>query len=529
MEKMTSPAASAPAVYKVYGTVRDQYQQHIVGALIGAFDKDIRSEQDLGRAKTDQNGYYEIDYVGQQFALTDKNAADVFVRLYNANGGIRYESPITYNAPQQLELDIDLSGQAFEGPSDFEQMQAAIIPYTGDLDLSTLSENDKLHDITFLINKTGLPQDKIEDFGMAWRFGSLTKVEPAIYYGLLRENIPGNTLSNSLSHLSSNVYEPQLNYILDGMMHENIDVLMSGIKKAIADNIIAYRFTASLSRIREQLTAAMNAYAQSHPVTGDPSQIFTKLQIAGLSKDDSDQFMTLYSQHLGTIDQLFTNLQANPTLGPSTDKVNAVFQLSGLTNGNMDLTRYLVESQSISRPDDLKKLAGYDSHDWQSILEQIGQTGGGRTTPGERLEAGFTSKFPTAAFTARLQKDTQSPITHAGHIAGFLNAHPEFDLLHTRVHQFANAHPEFFSQPSPFTHNTAAPGGTISPDGTPPAALPDQAALTDQLKKIQRVFKIAPTYQATAALMQDNIHSAVQVYRMGKENFVRKYGNTVGQ
>lgn len=507
MEKTFSAAATTAS--KVYGNVRDKYQQPLANVTIGAFDKDIRSEQQLGRVQTDAKGYYEISYTPENFSYTDKNAADVFVRLYDANAAILYESPVTFNAKAQLNIDIDLSGQAFRGSSEFEQMQAGIIPYTGQLDLSALSENEKVKDISFLINKTGLPQDKIEDFAMAYRFFSLTKVEAAIFYGLLREGLPGNTLSNTLSHLTNDVYEPQLSFILDGLMHENIAVLLNGIKKAVSDNIIAYRFLANLDGLKKQLTAAIQEYNRSHPVTGDPGAIFAKLQIAGLSKEDSDEFMTSYSAHLGTIDQLFTNLQTHPNLARHNDKLNAVFQLSELTGGNMTLTTHLIKSGMITQPDDLKKLARYNSEDWEAILSKKEIASGLSAT---KLEANFTRKFPTAAFTARLEKDNNSSISHAATIAGFLNAHPNFDLLHTRIHQFAKTHPASFS-----SKNITSDKKTASQTNL------DATTFADHLKRVQRVFKLAPTYTATAALLEDNIHSASQIYQIGKDNFIRQY------
>jgi len=45
MEKTASSTSTTGTAYKVYGNVRDQYQQPLAGVTIAAFDKDIRSEQ----------------------------------------------------------------------------------------------------------------------------------------------------------------------------------------------------------------------------------------------------------------------------------------------------------------------------------------------------------------------------------------------------------------------------------------------------------------------------------------------------
>ena len=45
---------------------------------------------------------------------------------------------------------------------------------------------------------------------------------------------------------------------------------------------------------------------------------------------------------------------------------------------------------------------------------------------------------------------------------------------------------------------------------------------------MQRVFKLAPTFEATDALLADDLHSAQQVYRMGETEFVRRYADRPG-
>src|SRR5438309_756488 len=128
--------------YKIYGTARGAYQQPLAGTTVKAFDKDIRSEQLLGETKTNEQGYHEIFYMQEQFAVTDKQAADVLVRVYDAAEGkenaptVLKESPVYYNAPAQLQVDISLSDKLYKGLSEFEQMIANVTPFTGQLPLS---------------------------------------------------------------------------------------------------------------------------------------------------------------------------------------------------------------------------------------------------------------------------------------------------------------------------------------------------------------------------------------------------------
>ena len=514
MKKNTASKSHAETKYLVRGTVRDQFQQRLPGAQVMAYDKDIRSEQELGRAKTGKTGQFEIAYSQKQFATEDKDAADVFVRLYDKKNKLVYESPITYNAPRELEVDINLSTQPYLGLSEFEKVRDDITPFTGRLALSSLTETDQVKDISFLTNKTGLPTDQIESLAMAYRFGTLTKIDPAIFYGLLREKVASGMLANALGNLGSASFETRLSTALDALMRTNIDALMTGIQKAITDNIIAYRFQENLSSIRESLQAAIVAYLREHPVTLDPSVLFQKLQIAGLSPDESSQFTTLLSSHVGDFDTFFSKLPNNPSLAGKSQKLQAVFDLGRLTGDHIGLVNHLVKSFDIQTPDDLKKLAGNNFDDWKKIFAdaRIKAPARGMSKDeteqqdafSKKIELNFTRKFPTSAFTARLKKDGSSNIEQREKLAEYLEGQPEFDLLHTRIGQFIKSNPpKQISQAD--TNN-----------------------LVTELKKIQRLFKLGPDYETVKLLLSRGIHSASQIRRMGKDQFLRRYAPSMG-
>ncbi len=78
-------------------------------------------------------------------------------------------------------------------------------------------------------------------------------------------------------------------------------------------------------------------------------------------------------------------------------------------------------------------------------------------------------------------------------------------MLNTPVDEFLknNAHPEF-------------------------RELAKDEGFTLEVKAVQRVFKLAPTFEATDTLLADDVHSAQQIYRMGETEFVRRYADRPG-
>ncbi|MEO7486060.1 MAG: carboxypeptidase-like regulatory domain-containing protein, partial [Ferruginibacter sp.] len=400
--------------YSISGTVRNQYQQPMPGVIVTAFDKDIRSEQVLGKAQTNDQGFYTIAYSQQQFADTDKDAADVFLRLYNPAGAVLKQTDIFYNAPAQLTIDISLGAQPYKGISELEQVLAVVTPYTGKLTLDALTENVDVQDITFLINKTGLSRDKIEALAMAYRFQSQTKIYAAVFYGLLREGVPGDTTQRLLQNISAPTFEQLLNQKLEGMMYENIDVLMKSFQQAITDNIIPFGLSAEAEKIKEQLMRIMLAYQKQHPETGITSVLFQKVQGSGLSDEDTKRVMEDLSKHQGDYQSFFAALNEDATFSGNTDRLDAVFQLSQLTGDHLPLVNHLVNTRDIKKVADIKKLAANTAGDWEKIIvdQKLEPPPSKDSSVSDRiknfakkLETTFTKKFPTTAFAAKLKKD----------------------------------------------------------------------------------------------------------------------------
>jgi hypothetical protein len=128
---------------------------------------------------------------------------------------------------------------------------------------------------------------------------------------------------------------------------------------------------------------------------------------------------------------------------------------------------------------------------------------------GKTLERQFREAFPTTAFAGGLERALNNGgskgLRHAEALGKFLDVHKDFELLNTPVDDFLKS--------------------SIHPDFEPLAKNED---FRFEVKAVQRVFKLAPTFEATDALLADNIHSAQKVYRMGETEFVRRYADRSG-
>jgi Tc toxin complex TcA C-terminal TcB-binding domain/Neuraminidase-like domain/Salmonella virulence plasmid 28.1kDa A protein len=520
IEVMVDPAgASAKSDYQVYGVVRDSLQNPLAGATVKAFDQDIRNQQPLGKpAVSEASGAYYIAYAREDFATTDLLAADVLVSVYDKDGKLLKQSDIYYNAPASLRIDIDLSTTPYAGPSEFEQVVSAVTPFIGKITLAELTEDQKTQDITFLISKTGLPREQVQAVVMAFRFEKNTQIEAAAFYGLIQHGPSTSVLTQPTASSSTTTFDQNSTFTFAALMREDIDSLISSLQSAIDANIVPYRVGAELDSIRKLLIAAQQNYLKNNPVTASPSTLTMKLAIAGLQGDQVTAFTSLFSATAGTPQDFWKTLAQDPSFqAQKVSFLQSVFTLSQLTGEQVVLTDQLIQAEKIQSTGDLSKLAANTSQDWQVILQEhkiqppVGIPGANDADKlsnyATELEQNFTNAFPTPAFTARIKGDNQSKIPNAAGIAAFLDANPGFDLLNTRIGAYLAK------------SNSAKPdqiGGT------------SQTGLGNQLKKTQRIFKLAPDYSSANVLLGDDIDSAHKVYRMGQNNFVAKYGPTMG-
>lgn len=71
---------------RVLGVARHPNGRPGAGLTVRAFDRDLRREQPLGEARTDEQGFYQIIYSPEQFARAEKATADLVVRSASADG-----------------------------------------------------------------------------------------------------------------------------------------------------------------------------------------------------------------------------------------------------------------------------------------------------------------------------------------------------------------------------------------------------------------------------------------------------------
>ena len=530
------PPAKAPAVvYKITGSVYDEWIEPMTGATVKAFGQGLRSEVELGSAVTDGEGKYAIHYgaagvvsgngeavagatVGAGSGLTGSavsggatgavtGATDVVLRLYGSNGALLYTSPVYYDAGAELEADIDLGPYPYRGDSEFTAVVKKITPFLGGLTIDQLNENSNVHDLTYLIGKTGISVDVLLTLVAGYRFGKLTGVDSGVLYGILRE------VGDFSAALPDDV-DAGLQQVYVDLWSNPVATMMAAFGEAADSNIIPYKLWADQANVQAQL----QRLKQAPPAAGTAVSLPAIYQQVGLAELNAQQSLTVLElfQASAVDDDFWSGLAGNAVFqgdgAAGLNKLKVVLQLSDWTMGNTGVVSSIMQQHKITGPDDLRSLVAYNTNDWVSILNAMGAgTGGGAGVGGDvptmaaTIAAGIEALYPTPVFAARFGKAENLPLNHKDYFTGILNA-GDFDIMKTSVPSYLSS----YAQKNPL------------PEGA------DVDTVTHKLMGLQRVYKTVGSADTSLALLSTNIQSARQVYAMGKSGFVAQYQQVLG-
>jgi hypothetical protein len=266
---------STPEAFVVRGQIRQTDGSLLVGGIVRAFDKDLRSEQLLGEATTDKDGRYEITYTATKFQRAEKKSADVAVRVFSKKGEELVSSKIIFNAKPVETVDLVIGGGEYRGPSEYERLVAEIKPLLQGLAFAELSEDEKHQDITFLSGETEQDLQRIMFLVLAHRFKEKTGLVAEVFYGLFREGLPTD---------------------LPALVAQGPRAHQRALEAALRDNIIPARLGGELDQILQRLQALQ---VEQPVFLTRPEVLYSRLaDLGNLTQEQADFVAARLNEHL---------------------------------------------------------------------------------------------------------------------------------------------------------------------------------------------------------------------------------------
>ena len=514
---MSKSASGTKQLYEVKGTIRLADGSPASGVKVSAFDRDLRTEQLLGQSTTGRDGSYRIQYSGDAFVEAETGGADLVIKAFAAEGSLLAASPVVFNARPSVEIDLAIPAEVLLPPTLFEKVGRSLTPLLGKLPVANLEEDARHQDVSFLSGETGLARTVVARFVMAHKLAQ-PGIPPEFWFVLLGGSVFQLSEGQSLKE--------QVAVFLESLA--SLD--SSAVRKAFVRGFNLKEISVAFQGKVAGWADAFAKFVASRTVNGAGKPTFVKsaLEDAGITvAKKQEAFARLFNEYKALTPELLAALDQDRSFKKTEiADLQTSFRLADLTRADFSVVKMLKEQFDVRRPEQIPTLAKQSEEEWVRVVKA--QHGAGHITLpievediagrsklpvaevyGKTLARQFRKAFPTTAFTGGLLRALQNGGTrglrHGQALSGFLERHGDFELLATPVDDFLKTH-------------VAAADRALTRD--------DEFRL--ELKAVQRVFKLASTFEATDALLADNLHSAQQIYRIGETEFVRRYAGSGG-
>lgn len=474
------PDANEPTAFHVQGQILQADGRPADHVMVRAFDKEMRSEEQLGEAITDDDGHYLIQYTAAQFQRAEKGSADLIVRALGNDGQVLAASPVLFNAVAEETIDLTLDGAVPPALSEYERLMNDLTPLMQGVPLTELTEED----INFLSGETGNDAMNVVYLVVAAQHSAKIDIPTAASYGFFRQNLPTE---------------------LGALLLQKPDALRQALRAGVEQNIIPASIGAQIEKIIE--TLAQPAHLSQLDEHDEPP-VLKVLATTTLSREKQAKFLSLGAQHDGAYKDFWQSLRQDPDFGAEpVRELQLTLQLGLLTGNHPPLIRELRKRESLNS---LRDLAALEPSDWLTLVASAGVPDGVQGESGEEKSKNYVdgmmqlteSAFPTATIAAKL---TRENLPESSDVISFFSNRPDFDFEGTRIDDYLSHHKE-----SAFRD------------------VRNREGLTNQLKGMQRLVHIAPRYEHMRTLLDEGLDSAYAISSFSKAAFVEEFGEKLG-
>jgi hypothetical protein len=480
-----------------------------VGLVVRAYDRDLRDEQLLGEAVTGRDGRYAIGYLKAAFSRSEKDYADLVVRVFDDGGQTVVHEPrveeIQYNAGPEVRVDVQLTGDAPQELDEFQRLLRTLKPLLAGVELTDLTESPEHRDVTFLSRETEEAPAKLEHLIVSHRLGGAIEADPAVFYALLRMEtlISSNPLQFPVARLAISVNDETKSILLQAAIVDS-KLIRADVAAAAKTGIVAKRTTRNVEPVIDALER-LRPEAEEEQDTQLPDELIGLAERLAEQPEQVHRLVELLGQK-GDFSAFLEDVVSTDWFGDSGN--------GGDSDGNAARRSRLTDAISTRRltldrvaaangiAEDVSRLAALGPKQWREAVRKVTPDAPKRATEPQarRLARKAETLHPTNAVRARLERGT-IPVRDASAALKILGLHDDLDVGRTNLDKF------FADQ-----QLTSAR---------------DREVLTD-LKRVQRMMKLAPDLDRMEKLLDQQIYSAADVVATGRSRFLSAVAPNAG-
>ncbi|MCB0836423.1 MAG: peptidoglycan-binding protein, partial [Bacteroidetes bacterium] len=508
----SNPTVNRGNTFRVRGSVRDELWKGKTEVKVSVYELGLRGKHKLlGERKTFKNGFYDILYSPPMDSVNKrpKSPLHLVVSIEKRNGEV-LETKTYYNVKKVHWANFTEGEDRYQGTSRFEATNKALekLLKANDLNIAELEQSERNQDIFHLAKETGvLPEDILKlslSYRIALNIGQVRELPPAVFYSFLHQNLPPEMPSDLFPDEPSEWEQwiPRLvNTLTNGIIFLDEEVQKNAINNAFQGNLLPRSLKPRQKELIKSLADQQNTFILEKPILIGDGNLKSLLEISNFPAGKYTAISTAFKQHQGINTAFWESLENEPDI----QDFKITTELGVIARNHTETVqslKNLVDSSNDYDYHSAKDFAKLDRKSWEGLIEKNGNIipdnidGDNleerRSIWAETLRSQAEKIYPAVNFAAELTRNQFADFTYQDEVANFIFDSEDFDLGVDDLIKYNSQ-----------TGN------------------PLNAEALNEAKVIQRIHMLTPSTSSGIALLNQRLHSSVQIYFRGKDRFIQ--------
>lgn len=516
----SNPAVKAGGKFRVRGSVRDELWQGKKGATVEVYELGLRGNGTLlGKRKTFANGFFDILFAPpfDPAKQKPKSPLHLVVKVLDSKGEVQ-ESKTYYNVKKVHWANFTEGGDRYQGTAEFSARLRLLEPKLreNNLQIEEIEQSQRHQDVTALARETGMLPESLLKLSLAHRIarnaGQINTLPPDLFYAFIRQNlppeIPGDLFPDEPEEWDTWIAGLEES-LTNGIVFLDAEIQEEAVKKAFELNYIPRQLKPKEADMLQALQDLRNSYVLEKPLLIGEGNLGSILEISTVPRGKYSAVADSFTHHQGINLPFWENLGQETGLSESEIKdfhttvelgviarnyfptVNALKAL--IDNSAQESSRNAVQDL-----DSARDLARLNTGEWSQLIVELGDdipsNIDGSTLEERRnnwaatMQSQAEKLHPSVAFVAEVDRQHDHGLSFTADVAGFVYQEADFDLGLDDLVKYNQEN-----------------GNILN------------AEAMEEAKVMQRIHRIAPSALAGVALLNENLHSSMQIYFRGKD------------
>jgi len=506
-------AGTTTTKYRVRGSVRDDLWRTKPNMVIRVFEKLLDKEGALLASKKNfPNGFFDIAYDPPLDPITGqvKQKLQLVIKLYQpvdlkaANDKL-IASQNQYDVKKIHWVNFTDGDSPYLGDSDFFITDNILRKAIGGKKIEDLHETANDKQVTQLAVQTGLSPDDIMRLILAYRAANsvnkLDPLSPDVFYAFLRQNLPAGLPGDLLRGTGDWATIDQLTELTaTGIVFAGDELQQQTIDNAIEMNLVPRTMKVKRDAVLQELKNKRKTFVLEKPILIGNQNLKTLLENSAIKAADYQTVVGTFISNKGINNGFWDELNTKAqTLGvAAVQDLTTTVEIGNIVKNHIPTLTFL--KKKIGVDPKFKSASSFAKLAQNEIAALIKENGNSvpANIPGNTADekvAAYAAAiktrsemlFPAASLVGELKRSSTNKLTNLPQVEKFIDDNPALNFKQQNIDQYL-----------------LTSGANLD------------AKTKEEVKLVQRAHKIAPDPVASTVLVDEGLHSSMQIYFAGK-------------